>query len=469
MAEFGFATDPFAEQLQQQTPDRSHKSTSRSSKDRERTSKTGSSSREKDRTDRNSSNNNKDRERRHRSSDNKDRDKELHDRSGDRHAHKSSSTSRDKAPRTLARKSDSFHADFDAFGNTSTNTTKNHHHNHHRNSNNNNNDTGHASNERNSFGYETHQPSVASTSVSTAPVAAPESRMRRMRRASVIGSSAGSSTSSGGSAGGDDVPAAGRVRRQRRASLVGDLTTSNGVAGSSSSRRQILQGTRSSDGLEDMRHGVRTGMPEGHNVAQQPRRGRRASMAAVVGGHSADYGYRDGSGSFRSFGGDEEAPMAKQVFLDERANRQRKLLDKFRNMDLDDEASVVSPKKDTHIPAVSAVRADLMLQSTEKEKRPRRRTSLIGALSGVVGGGGGAGAAARGEVKEEEKKVRRAGRSKSASGDILMGGQDLSRARMRDGGLLDRVSAGSGRFSSTDREASKATGSNYSDRILQGR
>ena len=185
------------------------------------------------------------------------------------------------------------------------------------------------------------------------------------------------------------------------------------------------------------------------------------------------YGYGDNA---NEYGYNDEAPMtaADQEFLEERTDRQRKLLDKFRNMDVhgDDDASVMSPRKETSGVTVSAVRTDLMLQSTQAPPKTRRRASLIGALSGVVGGGAAATPEPQpmmmmGEPADKKSgRDRRAMRSKSASGDLMP--YDPTRERTRGAGLLDRVGAARSGERTTG-GAGTGSGTNYSDRIMQGR
>ncbi|GKY94323.1 hypothetical protein MPSEU_000398100 [Mayamaea pseudoterrestris] len=455
MAEFGFDSDPFANMDKQKSPHKSSKSSSSRSKEGSSSSRkpttpsSSSSSRDRDGKDKD-----RDKERKHRSS--KDRDRER-DRSSDRDKHHTKSLSSSEGPHASA-----FEPSFDAFH----------------------------QNDANNFGYETHEPDSAAAAPSPPP---PESRMRRMRRASVTAGTTGSSIVSGDAAQTHapeiaDAPA-GRIRRTRRASLVGGgdasaAAAAAAAANNSASSRRILQSTRSSDGLEDMRHNARSGLPEGHNVAPPKRRGRRASLVGGSGGMSVrniagevdtddDYGYGDAASNGEyGYGEDAASAAADQVFLEERTDRQRKLLDKFRNMDVhaDDDASVMSPRKESSNVTVSAVRTDLMLQSTQQaQPRARRRASLVGVLSGVVGGG--ASAMPEPMKDEPEKKAgardRRSMRSKSASGDLMVN-YDPTRERTRGAGLLDRVGAAR---TSGERTTSGGAGSgtNYSDRIMQGR
>lgn len=455
MADFGFDSDPFAS-LQGSSSGRHSKNSSSRSKEgsHSRSCKPSSSggvsssrerdrdrgSRERDLKEHREKDRDREKERKHRTS--KDRDRER-ERSSDRDRHHSKSSEHHSHI-----SSNAFEPSFAGFRQEDA---------------------------ANAFGYETHAPS----SKSGVPSPQPESRMRRMRRASVTagttGGSGGASVSGDSTAESLEAPA-GRVRRPRRASLVGD--TAGLSSGAAPSNRRILQATRSSDGLEDMRHNLRSGLPEGHNVAPK-RRGRRASLVAGSGGVSVrniagemavdDYGYGDSD----DYGyNDESAPTtaADQEFLEERTDRQRKLLDKFRNMDVhaDDDASVMSPRKETPSVTVSAVRTDLMLQTTQQpQPRTRRRASLIGALSGVVGGGvSTTPEPIKDEPERKSGRDRRSMRSKSASGDLMVS-YDPTRERTRGAGLLDRVGAAR---PGTERSSSGAgTGTSYSDRILQGR
>jgi hypothetical protein len=294
--------------------------------------------------------------------------------------------------------------------------------------------------------------------------------------------------------------AAGRPRRTRRASLVagGDV---NAVKTGTSMRQ--ISSTKSCDGLDDMRNARRSGLATTPTEAppQRARRGRRASMAGSGGppvrAESAsaveDFGYNttnaittgdefvadfgDSAGGDYGYGesapdygyGHEAAAAPTAQFAKERTSRQSNLLANLRHGDYKEEASSkTKPKAYTGIGVDSLKIAAMAAVAPEPVARPRRRASLIGAVSAFTGGGG-----AGHNTHNNKDETNKRSLAKQKSHDNLNVGPlapaqayDPSRDRSR-AGLLDRVATERNR-SGTGDESGYGKKSSYSDRIMQG-
>jgi len=262
-----------------------------------------------------------------------------------------------------------------------------------------------------------------------------------------------------------------RARRGRRSSVYGD----------SGPASRHVSGARSCDGLELMGRGTVTGrgarsvdsVSSGDSTMSngsgdeaprpRPRRGRRASVsgggASSLGQSSLHADYRYGAAEPSGFGGggdeqvdygygDLQPDSAPKEEKPQRERRQRSgasnLLDDLKGGDYS------APSKNSRnvgagAAATNSMIVPMVVPMAEKEKRPRRRASLIGAIN--IGG--------RKETNEEVEAAPKYDPS-----------QD--RDRRNANSLMDRVGgagAGAGGVGSRDSEPR----SSYSDRILQGR
>lgn len=265
-----------------------------------------------------------------------------------------------------------------------------------------------------------------------------------------------------------DTGAAAPRRRGRRSSCYGD----GGPAG----RR--VEGVKSCEGLEAMQAASRRRSGSGDasvssgvsdasggsaEAPRRPRRGRRASVSAGSGFNSAhsapdsgfghdhdhvDYGYGDdhhSAGDGADYGYGDPADSAPKQEKPQRERRTRgfdanKLVDDLKSGDMGVSKQTSSRQLGVGAGANSMVAPMVLPMAQDKQPRPRRRASLIGA----VGLGGPK------KTKEVEKTPQ------------YDPSQD--RERRANNSLLERVGS-----SDSGAAGGNAGRSSYSDRIMKGR